>query len=278
MRSRHAQVALFTICFVFLVILTLPLWISIFIFRPERLSNSDPHAWRLPQAREVWIASGSRRLSAWWLRATKPDGATVLLIHGRSSNISTRAYITEQLANAGFGVLSFDFSGYGASTGRPSEANLLEDSEAAYAWLIGNGVRPNRVVVLGQSLGNASAAKVAADHPVAGLVLVSPFTSLPGAGRDRFGWLPIDWLPWVVNRYEVASFVAKLDIPVVLVASRSDGLVPMRNTNRLASIVKHPVWVMDDRFTHDGLLTGGIASGDLLRAMARFQLKPASAK
>jgi pimeloyl-ACP methyl ester carboxylesterase len=128
-------------------------------------------------------------------------------------------------------------------------------------------VRPERLVLVGQSLGNAPAARLAAERPVAALVLVSPFTRLPAALAERLPWLPIGWLPWPRNRFEVEAWVARVRAPVLLVASAADGLVPMADSWRVATAARDPRWLRADDLRHDGLLVGVVERGALTRAL-----------
>lgn len=55
-------------------------------------------------------------------------------------------------------VLSFDYRGYGLSSGTPSEEGLLQDGLAAVQWALEvAGIPPCRIVIYGQSLGTAVA-------------------------------------------------------------------------------------------------------------------------
>src|SRR4051812_316882 len=247
---------------------SLPLWISFFIFRPAPLAATEPARWGVAGARFIaFRAQDGSRLTGWWL-PPRASGPVVLIAHGRSANISTRAPIMRQLGLGGFGVLMFDYHGYGASTGRPSEAALTQDMLAAYDWVRSKGVAPGRIVLLGQSLGDAPAAQVAAVRPVAALVLVSPFTSLPEVAAERHPWLPLGILPWPRSRYDVAAPLASVRAPLLLVASKADGLVPMANSRRLAAAAKGKVrWLVDERLPHDGLLAGVAADGRLGAAL-----------
>jgi fermentation-respiration switch protein FrsA (DUF1100 family) len=248
---------------------TLPLWISFFIFRPAPLSSVEPARWGVAGAALIaFRARDGSRLTGWWLPPRAPAGPVVLIAHGRSANIATRAPIMRRLGRDGFGVLMFDYRGYGASTGRPSEAGLTEDTLAAYDWLRGHGVAPEHLVLIGQSLGDAPAAQAAAARPVAALVLVSPFTSLPDVAADRLPWLPLRFLPWRRNRYDVAAALAASRTPLLLVASEADGMVPMANSRRLAAAARGRVhWLVEARLPHDGLLAGITADGRLGSAL-----------
>jgi len=247
---------------------TVSLWIPALIYRPTGLDRADPASWNIPQATLVAIPSThGGALSGWWAPPGSPDAQVILILHGRSANISTRSGIARRLIADGFGVLMFDYRGYGRSPGRPSERGLTEDAEAAYRWLIQQGVAPSRLVVLGQSLGDAPAAELGASRSIGALVLVSPFTSLPGAAQDAAPWLPVGIVPWTRNRFDVGSSVARLHAPLLLVVSSSDGLVPLRNSRRLAALVPGFHWLEAEGLHHDGLLAGVTIDGRLSKAI-----------
>jgi hypothetical protein len=243
-----------------LLLLALPDLAPRFIFRPERLESADPRRWSVP-GREVSIAAADgSRLSAWWIPPPDDRTPVVLLVHGRSGNVATRADIARRLAADGFGLLAFDYRGYGASTGSPSEKGLAEDAVAARAWLSAQRVRGRRIVIVGQSLGNPAAAAAAASRPTAGLILVSPFTSLPDAAAAR--WFPLGWLPWPVNRFDLAAPLARVTAPVLLVVARDDDLVPRDDALALRAAAPRARWI-EEEGGHDGLLRRAVDAGRL---------------
>jgi uncharacterized protein len=269
------RAAAFVILLLILGLLALPYAGPWFIFRPAPLARVDPAHWGLPAARPVVFptADGSR-LVGWWTEAADPSAPVVLLLHGRSGNISTRAGIAGRLAAHGYGILLVDYRGYGASQGRPSEQGLNEDGAAAYGWLRARGIAPGRIVIVGQSLGNAPAAWLAARKPAVALVLVSPFTTLPDAAGDRLG-LPLRWLPWPRNRFDVGASVRRVRAPLLLVASANDGTVPLANAERLAALRPgHVVWLREDGLSHGGLLAGSVASGRFEEALDHLLAAP----
>ncbi|KAF2742294.1 alpha/beta-hydrolase [Sporormia fimetaria CBS 119925] len=86
-------------------------------------------------------------------------------------------------------VLSFDYRGFGKSSGTPSEAGLLTDGIAAVEWAMEvAGVPAKRIVLLGHSLGTAVTVGVAhhfgtRSDPIvfAGVVLCAAFTNAGNA-------------------------------------------------------------------------------------------------
>ena len=97
-------------------------------------------------------------------------------------------------------VLSFDYRGFGKSTGSPSESGLLNDGKAVVEWALHTANIPReRIVLLGHSLGTAVVAGVA-DHyinmdiPVqfSGYILCAAFTN---AGNAFSSYSIADLLP-----------------------------------------------------------------------------------
>ncbi|VDN05034.1 unnamed protein product [Thelazia callipaeda] len=76
-------------------------------------------------------------------------------------------------------LMTFDYSGFGLSTGTPTEKNVYDNMEAVYKYLIEElRAHPDEIVLLGFSMGTAVAINLASSHKVAGMVLIAPFTSL----------------------------------------------------------------------------------------------------
>lgn len=105
----------------------------------------------------------------------------VILCHGFTGNKaeSHRLFVrtARMLAKAGFGVLRFDFRGSGDSEGDfvdMTVAGEISDAIAAWRWMTEQtGVEPERLALLGFSLGGCVAAYAAADIQPAALVLWS---------------------------------------------------------------------------------------------------------
>jgi fermentation-respiration switch protein FrsA (DUF1100 family) len=83
-----------------------------------------------------------------------PAKGTVVHLHGNAQNMSAHFSFTSWLPQAGFNLLIFDYRGYGKSGGTPSRAGLVLDSIAAIRYVQNRpNIAPNRVILLGQSLG-----------------------------------------------------------------------------------------------------------------------------
>lgn len=257
-----------------LALATIEFWIPVFIFRPTSLDRSDPGSWGLRGAVPMKVAyDDGTAITGWWHRPPRKDAPVVLVVHGRSANISTRTLIMQHLVANGMGVLMFDYRGYGASTGRPSELNLHQDTLTAYQWLRMRGVVAKQIVVVGQSLGNGPATMLAAKQPVGALVRVSPFTNLPDALAERLPWLPLRFVPWTYNRFDVATYLVRFRGPTLLIVSDDDGLVPLANARRLQAEKPASRWLDASPLRHDGMLRA-VAEDGRLAKLIRIMLHP----
>ena len=84
----------------------------------------------------------------------------------------------KDLRNHGYSVLSYDYEGYGLSTGKPTEDNTYRDVIATYNYATQKlHIPPKHIISMGHSLGAALAVYLADKKPTAGLILTSPFLS-----------------------------------------------------------------------------------------------------
>ncbi|MDP2834030.1 MAG: alpha/beta hydrolase [Pseudomonadota bacterium] len=189
----------------------------------------------------------AEKLDAWFVPAQQAHGV-VLFLHGNAGNISQRMDSIAMFHRLGYSVLIFDYRGYGRSSGKPSEAGLYQDGQAAWAHLTRQrGIEPARIVLFGESLGGAVAARLAAelvtqgrgpqDQPGA-LVLSSVFTSVPDLAADLYPWLPARWLARL--RYDTGAALAQTRSPVLVAHSPDDEIVPFRHGQRLFQAAPAP--------------------------------------
>jgi fermentation-respiration switch protein FrsA (DUF1100 family) len=207
-----------------------------------------PAAAVLPAAEEVsFPTADGLELAGWFVPAAgapgrgsrPPRSPAVLVCNGNAGNRSLRAPLAAALARAGLAVLLFDYRGYAANPGRPTEEGLAADARAALAYLAGRpDVDPARLVYFGESLGAAVALRLAVERPPAALVLRSPWASLTEVGRRLYPWLPVSLL--LADRYDSLGRVGRLAAPLLVVAGERDGIVPAAHSRRLFDAAPQP--------------------------------------
>ena len=104
---------------------------------------------------------------------------TLLFSHGNAVDLGQMSSFFVGLGSRiNCNIMAFDYSGYGCSTGSPSESNLYKDAEAAFQTLLTRyNVQSNKVILYGQSIGTVAIIDLATRHEVAGVVLHSPLMS-----------------------------------------------------------------------------------------------------
>lgn len=170
---------------------------------------------------------------------------TILYFVGRGGNKSYYTYLTRSkaLRQLGFSVFAIDYRGYGLSKGAyPSEAQVYEDSEAAWHYLTQvRGIPSKQIFIYGESLGGAVAIDLAVKHPEAGGVIVqSSFTSMAEAVKIR-NWLwlfPVDLL--LTQKFDSLSKVRSLQIPVLFIHGTTDDVIPVTMSQQLYAAAPEP--------------------------------------
>lgn len=174
-------------------------------------------------------------LDAWFVPGPETDSPAVLFLHGNAGNIGHRIETLEMLHDAGAATLIIDYRGFGRSEGKPTERGTYRDATAAWRWLTDErGYAPDRVVIVGRSLGSAVAAWLAARVEPAGLILEAAFTSIVELGQYHYPWAPIRWLSRF--RYDTAEQLGRIRCPILLAHGRHDEIVPFRHAERLAGM------------------------------------------
>lgn len=227
---------------------------------PGRELTATPEHFGLAYRDVTLPTSDGETLHAWFLSHQRPR-ATVLFLHGNAGNISHRLDSLELFHQLGLEVLILDYRGYGRSTGKPTEAGLYRDAQAAWDWLTREQGRDGRDIILfGRSLGGAVASELATRVDAAALIVESAFTSVPDIGAELYWWLPVRWLSRL--QFDTAASIRTSELPVLVVHSRDDEIIPFAHGRRLQEIAGERGTLLEIRGGHN---TGFIESRERYR-------------
>ena len=183
------------------------------------------------------------------------NGPVMVFFHGNGENLETMKWagLYDQLAALRVPLLVVDYPGYGRSAGSPSEISLKDAAEVAASWMREHYPGAS-LIPCGWSLGAALALHVAATKPsqVAGVVAISPWTSLPDVANSHFP----DWLVSVGLREKYDSLAAARDItsPTLILHGTLDNIIPAEQGERLAGRLELSRWVAVEGAGHNDLL------------------------
>jgi pimeloyl-ACP methyl ester carboxylesterase len=207
-----------------------------------------------PDCERLWItADDGVRVEGWFFKSgpktSKDPGPArpcVVMFHGNADLIDNMVDYADFLLSHDVHVLLVEFRGYarsggisradGEREGKPSERAVVADS-LKFIDALGarKDVDSSRLVYYGRSLGTGIAAQLAARRRPAAVILESPFTSVTSFAA-RYGIPPfLVKHPFRTDR--VLPPLASAGLPVLILSSRDDEIVPFSHGQRLSGLM-----------------------------------------
>ncbi len=226
-----------------------------FFYYPNRTLYVDPDRVGLhPDLVEYPSLDGKKLTGLLFKTDQKPKG-TIVHFHGNYGNMSNHFPLALFLLKYGYDVLAFDYEGYGASDGKPSPKNLVDDGIASVRYAQAHLRDPaTGVAVFGQSLGGSTAIVVTAREPlVKAAVIEAAFTGhsamvRAALKRHVFTWPLYPIAPLFVNHsLDAVRFVGQISPrPVFFIHGERDEIVPVEMSKELFEKAKEPkkLWIV----------------------------------
>ncbi len=188
---------------------------------------------------DVWLKSAPAvDIHGWYVPHPGPKG-TVLFFHGNAGSIALRLDWLRMFHDLGYATFIVDYRGYGRSAGKPTEEGTYEDATAAWTYLTQvRGTAPGDIVVVGESLGGAVAAEVAARTTPRAVILQSTFTSIPTLAGEIYGFLPVRWISR--HDYDTRARIQRISAPILIAHSPGDEIIPYRHGRELFDHARTP--------------------------------------
>lgn len=225
-----------------------------FIFRPERLPQSYSFVFQRPYE-ELFISTpGKGRLNALWFRQDQQPKArgVILYFHGNSGSLRRWGHLHYFFTQFGYDFFTFDYRGYGKSTGLRTEALMYEDAQAIYDF-IRRHYPPEEIVIFGRSLGSSFATWLGKHAEARLVILETPFASMRHLFRAYFPFLPpVFQFKFLFPNYR---WLKKVPMPVYIFQGDEDLVVPFKVAAALKSSLKPgDRFIKIDGGSHNNLL------------------------
>ena len=225
-----------------LIVIMLAGCIERMFFYPDAVTYTTPAQVGV-RADDVQIvtADGSR-LHGWFLPAVGKAKGTVLHLHGNAANVSNHLPLVAWLPARGYDVLMVDYRGFGRSQGKPSLDGIVDDAAAALAYLrTRTDVDQTRLIVLGQSIGGATALRLLARDAkgVRLAVIDSAFASYRGVARDATAGGPLAPVAAMTTgllpgpEKDPITALKSINVPLIFVHGKRDSIIDAVNSERL---------------------------------------------
>jgi pimeloyl-ACP methyl ester carboxylesterase len=168
----------------------------------------------------------------------------ILLCHGNAGTALDRFFYAKDMAHLGYPLVLFEYPGYGARAGEMRESSLVSAAVEASRAAVEQFGEP--LYLLGESLGCGVASAVAGsgEVPVAGVVLVTPWDSLPLLAQSLYWYLPAKWL--TRDQYDNVRNLKRYRGPVAIAIAENDEVIPPRHGRRLFDLLagRKKLWVL----------------------------------
>lgn len=207
------------------------------VFRASTLRTTPAEA-GFSRAKEVAVKTADGETLVGWFVPPSKDKPFLIYLHGNGGTLRDRALRLQRMTDDGAGLLAIEWRGYSGSTGAPSQDGLLQDAQAAYDYALAAGTAPERIVVVGESLGTGPALWLAGERKVAGVVLDSPYSAIVDIAADLYWMFPVRLV--ARDPFPASDWAKKVQAPVFAVAGLKDQTIPIRYARKLMAAIPSP--------------------------------------
>ena len=199
------------------------------IFKPEKLSKDFKYKYDIPFEELFFDVSKGVQINGLHFFREEPKGL-ILYLHGNTRSIKGWAKYARDFYRYGYDVVLVDYRGFGKSTGKRGEKDMLNDIQFVYETLR-QQYAEDHLIVYGRSMGSGFASKIASENSPRYLILDSPYYSfLKVVGRFT-PFLPMRWL----LRYHLRTdlWIKKVRCHTYIIHGTRDWLIPIRHSEEL---------------------------------------------
>ena len=152
--------------------------------------------------------------------------APLLLYFGGNASDATRFVLHVKQLKA-YDIVAFNYRGYVASSGEPSEKALFEDALKIYDTY----AKDKKVILIGRSLGTGVASYVASKRDIQGLVLITPYDSIASIAKQKYPFFPIDTI--LKHKFDTLKLIPLIKAKIAIMDVPNDTVIPPYHLKKL---------------------------------------------
>jgi pimeloyl-ACP methyl ester carboxylesterase len=208
-----------------------------FIFKPEKLRQDFEFKYDVPFKEYFFDVSPGVRINALHFNRPEPLGL-ILYFHGNSRSIKGWAKYAKDFYRYNYDVVLVDYRGFGKSTGKRSEKEMLNDMQFVYERL-SRQYHEHHIIVYGRSMGSGFAAKLASENKPRYLILDAPYYNFRKVVERFLPILPVRY----VLRYHMRTdrWIRHVNCHTYIIHGTKDWLIPIRHSVALQKINPHKI-------------------------------------
>jgi len=203
-----------------------------FIFKPEKLPADFKFEYDAPFEELFFDPAPGVSINGLHFYVENPLGL-ILYFHGNTRSIKGWAKFAKDFYRYRYDVVLVDYRGFGKSTGKRSEKNIMSDLQFIYRALA-DKYRESHIIVYGRSIGSGFAAKIAADNRPRYLILDAPYYNFRKVVERFLPFLPVRY----VLRYHLRTdkWIRKVNCHTYIIHGTKDMLIPIKHSEKLQQL------------------------------------------
>ena len=207
------------------------------LFPIPQVGRVAPAAAAFPQAEEHVLTTADGEKVIIWHVPARLDRPVILYFPGNGDTLAGSTGRFKAITSDGAGLVALSYRGYAGSSGAPSEAGLLRDAAAAYAFATAR-YDPSRIIAWGFSLGSGVAVALASEQPIGRLILEAPYTSAVDIAASLFPIAPVRLM--MRDRFHSDRRIERVRVPLLVMHGDNDPTVPLVFGERLFALAHEP--------------------------------------
>jgi alpha-beta hydrolase superfamily lysophospholipase len=202
------------------------------IFKPEKLKQDFEFKYDIPFKEYFFDIEPGVRINGLHFHRDKPKGL-ILYFHGNTRSIKGWARYARDFYRYDYDVVLLDYRGFGKSTGKRSEKEMLNDMQFIYEKLK-DKYGEDHLIVYGRSMGSGFATKLACDNSPRYLILDAPYFNFLRVIERFLPILPVR----IVLRFHLRTdlWIPKVTCHTYIIHGTKDRLIPIRHSEALQKI------------------------------------------
>ncbi len=195
-----------------------------FIFFPIK----GKHTLKDAGSTEYTFSHSGVTLNGWLINKESAGNRLIIYYGGNAEEIFFSIGDFKEYKNTA--TLLVNYRGYGSSDGKPGEKELFTDALAIIDDIT-NTHSPQKIFLMGRSLGSGVATYTASKRAIDGIILISPYDSLESLAKRQFPFLPTSLM--LKHRFRSIDYVHNISCPGLIIYGGRDTIVPPQSTRRL---------------------------------------------
>jgi hypothetical protein len=193
------------------------------LYYPRVFTASEVNSMAQTARLERWTNSTGANIGFKRLSPRQPARGSVMITYGNGSTAIDSAHYADDLQHvAALDAYILEYPGYADRPGKPTETNLFAAAAEGLQMLPTN----QPIYLVGESLGSGVASYLAGTFTtrIAGVVLISPFTSVAEVGQYHYPILPVSLL--ITDRFPSEDYLKNFHGKVGITVDGKDTVVP----------------------------------------------------